>query len=57
MFDSVPSERLRNMADELAVVAQEELDGAFSKYPEFAAHLSILMRTELVERRKRGEQS
>lgn len=57
MFDRVASDRLEQLADELATIAQEESDKVFSKYPDFAAHLSLLMKTELIERRNRGEQT
>lgn len=57
MFDSVASNRLRQMVDELEVIADELPDTCFSKYPMFAAHLALLMKTELVERRNRGEQT
>ena len=50
MFDKVASQKLRNIAEELATIGEEEPDGPFSTYPHFAKCLAVLMRVELARR-------
>jgi hypothetical protein len=56
VFDKVASDRLAQMSDELAYIGEEVPDTLISKYPQFARSLSVLMRAELAERRRRGDE-
>ncbi len=50
MFNKVTSQKLRELARELAIIGEEEPDTIFDQYPHFAKSLAVLMRTELAER-------
>ena len=55
MFNKVSSQRLREMARELAIIGEEEPDTIFDQYPHFAKGLAVLMRTELAERSRKDD--
>jgi hypothetical protein len=55
VFNKVKSQQLRNMAEELAIIGEEEPDSAFSTYTHFAKCLSVLMRIELARRSNADE--
>lgn len=55
MFDKVASQKLRNIAEDLAKIGEEEPDSAFSTYPHFAKCLAVLMRVELARRSNADE--
>lgn len=55
MFNQVASQKLRDMAEELAHIGEEEPDSAFSTYTHFAKCLAVLMRIELARRSNADE--
>jgi len=55
MFNQISSQKLRELARELAIVGEEETTTCFDQYPYFAKCLAVLMRTELAERSHRDE--
>lgn len=55
MFNKVTSQRLREMARELAIIGEEEPETIFDQYPQFAKALAVLMRTELAERSRKDD--
>lgn len=55
MFNQVTSQKLRELARELATIGEEEPTTCFDQYPYFAKCLAVLMRTELAERNNRDE--
>lgn len=55
MFSKVSSQKLRELARELAVIGEEEPTTIFNQYPHFAKCLAVLMRTELAERNRKDE--
>lgn len=55
MFKKTASQKLRNLAEELAQIGEEEPDSVFNTYTHFAKCLSVLMRVELTRRSNADE--
>ena len=55
MFTKVSSQKLRELARELAIIGEEEPTTCFDQYPYFAKCLAVLMRTELAERIRKDD--
>ena len=55
MFDKVTSQKLRELAENLATIGEEEPETIFDQYPHFAKGLAVLMRTELAERSRKDD--
>lgn len=50
MFNKIATERLVEIARELALIGEEEPPSIFDQYPHFAKCLSVLMRVEIARR-------
>lgn len=57
MFDKLSSQKLRQMAEELGRLGDQEPEPGAEKALQFARSLSVLMRCELAERSKSDDEA